>query len=246
MLTRPEHGGDYFTVQLTLADVVAERGNLSRGDATLRYTNLHQRFGLGRAVDRPAAGWVAYARELEALSSFGDRLRWTLDFLDRSPPEAEKPNRFGCFRFDPPDAAGNLRLHFSNQDVSGGTGPLAREKTGVRRRELSAMFSHIREKHPSAREVVGGSWLYNIEAYCRLFPQDYIASRHRPDVVRMDGTSTWGQLLDHHNAVKPEMRAALTERLSTLDPSAPWRSFPLHALRTQAPVEVFYALYDIG
>jgi hypothetical protein len=39
------------------------------------------------------------------------------------------------------------------------------------------MFAHIAEHEPQATTVCGASWLYNCEAYRRLFPPSYTARR---------------------------------------------------------------------
>ena len=38
------------------------------------------------------------------------------------------------------------------------------------------MFWHLRSLVPPTATAVGGSWLYTIEAYCRLFPPGYLAT----------------------------------------------------------------------
>jgi len=63
--------------------------------------------------------------------------------------------------------------------------------------------------------------------------------------VRLRGTSSWDQFLDHREAVKPDLRAAFLRKIETVDIAAPWRSFPLPALRVAAPIELFYDLYEV-
>jgi hypothetical protein len=90
--------------------------------------------------------------------------------------------------------------------------------------------------------VRGGSWLYNLEAYRRLFPEEYAASVFLPDRVRLDGTSSWGQLLNFRGFVKPDVRQALLDNMSRLDVAAPWKVFPMRALGAQSAIEPFYRL----
>ena len=105
------------------------------------------------------------------------------------------------------------------------------------------MFGFIRETWPEAISVQGGSWLYNLEAYRRLFPPAYGELRRPPSgPVRLGGTSSWGQFLDYREAVKPDLRAAFLRNIETLDVDAPWLAFPMPALRTVAPIELFYDL----
>jgi hypothetical protein len=213
------------------------------------YTNLQRRFGLSHGGVGPApAEWLAYVGEMERLSSADQRLGWTKRFYVTAPEDLPPADRrfFGCFGCDPPNEAGAVQIHFSNRDSGGGTGPLNRTKTPRRLAELKTMFGFIRKTWPDARSVQGGSWLYNLEAYRRLFPAAYGDSRRPPpSPVRLGGTSSWGQFLDHREAVKSDLREAFLRNLQTIDVAAPWLAFPLPALRTSAPIELFYELYGI-
>jgi hypothetical protein len=235
---------DYFEIQLLFAARLAERTPLPLSEACLRFTNLHRRFGFGRVTEAgPAAEWLAYADGLDRCGSAAERLDWTVDVFNGSRQEAHSAPRFGCFSFEPPNAEGAVRIHFSNRDSDDGVGPLDRRKMGRRKGDLAQMFGHVRAQHPEARSVLGGSWLYNLEAYCRLFPPQYVASRSEPRFVRLDGGSSWGQLLDFRGWVKPAVRDAFLANLTRLDVTAPWRAFPLRALRAQCGIEHFHRFY---
>lgn len=235
---------DYFEVQLLFAEAMAARTSRPLSEACLTFTNLHRRFGLGRPDGgAPSAGWSRYAAGLEARARHAERLDWTVAVFAAAAPEAGATRRFGCFSYELLSPEPVVRIHFSNRDSEDGVGPLARAKAERRRAELRAMFAHIGAHHPDARSVRGGSWLYNLEAYRRLFPPDYAASAYEPERVRLDGTSSWGQLLDFREAVKPAVRQALLDKLATLDPAAPWKAFPLRALGAWAPIESFHRFY---
>jgi hypothetical protein len=235
----------YFEVQLRVGDRMAELTGAPLGEAYLTFTNLHRRFGFGRAaVHGPAPGWRQYVAGVERCATPAARLDWTVAVFAATRPEPAPDPIFGCFSCDPPTPEGVVRIHFGNHDSADGIGPLDRRKADRRIAELRAMFAHVRQRHPDARTVVGGSWLYNLPAYCRLFPPQYVASRFTPDRVRLDGTSSWGQLLDFRGSVKPEVRAAVLRNLEGIDPAAPWRIFPLQALRAEAPVEAFHRHYE--
>jgi hypothetical protein len=237
----------YFDVQLLFAEVIAERTSRAFSDACLEFTNLHRRFGLGRIEGGAASPeWARYAAGLERCGSRADRLAWTLAFFVDAPPDTGAGRRFGCFSYELMDQARIVRIHFNNRDSEGDVGPLARDKADRRRAELAEMFRFIRGRHPQARTVWGGSWLYNLEAYRRLFPPDYAASVFVPERVRLDGTSSWGQLLDFRGVVKEPVRAALVENIGSLDVAAPWTAFPLRALGARAEVEGFYRFYGVG
>ena len=248
-VARAEALGDYFELQLLFAERLAELGALSLPEAVARYTNFHKRFGLGAIEDGPVSvAWTRYTRALEALGSTQARVTWTKACFAQQP--AEKPpsyrRAFGCFACDPPDEAGVLRIHFVNLDGPDDPGPLSRERIPRRRAELRAMFTFVAEAHPSATQVRGGSWLYNFEAYRRLFPPQYGQSRTpMAGFRRLNGSSSWGQFLDRREAVRPDLRRAFLQNFADLDPAAPWRAFPIQPLITQAPIDLFHAFYQI-
>jgi hypothetical protein len=228
---------------------MAERAAVPLARSLTDYTNLQRRFGLGHGGVGPApAEWLAYVAEMERLSSAEQRLDWTRRFYATAPEDQPPEDRrfFGCFGCDPPNKAAAVQIHFSNRDSADDVGPLNRVKTPRRLAELKAMFGFVRETWLDARPVQGGSWLYNLEAYRRLFPAAYGESRRPPpSPVRLGGTSSWGQFLDHREVVKPDLRDAFLRNLETMDVDAPWRAFPLPALRTSAPVELFHAFYGV-
>ena len=54
--------------------------------------------------------------------------------------------------------------------------PLAIERLGQRFAELATLFEHVKRTLRQPLRVVGASWLYNLDAYRRMFP----ASTWRP------------------------------------------------------------------
>src|SRR4030095_16601207 len=101
--------------------------------------------------------------------------------------------RVGCCGYGRLDGE-RIRLHFRNAETEGHA-PLGIARRDRRIAELRALFEHAkRTAHLSVR-VVGASWLYNLEAYRRLFPPSYLATaRVLPD--RFQRMPLWGQFLD--------------------------------------------------
>lgn len=241
-----ERHRDYFEVQIRFAETLAGREGSTLSDAYLRYTNLHRRFGFGKIeAGEPAAGWRRYAAGLQARTDAGDRLDWTLSVFAEATPAVSGHRQFGCFSCEAPDRDGVVRIHFSNRDGEDAVGPLARVRIDRRMAELREMFGFIGAAYPHARTVRGGSWLYNIDAYRRLFPPAYAASARPPGPVRLDGSSSWGQVLDFRGRVKPEVRSALLGAALTVDLDEPWAAFPWPALAAECPIEAFYAHYGV-
>jgi len=104
-----------------------------------------------------------------------------------------------------------VRLHFSHQDRFG-LGPLSSERIAVRLAELRAKFDHIHETLPEAQQVRGGSWLYNREAYTRLFPPSFGASAE-VDQPHCQFRGLWGQLLRYNLASNEVLVETILERV---------------------------------
>lgn len=237
---------EFFEVQLRFAEIYAGRASRSLSEVCLRYTNLHRRLGFGTANDGvPSTHWGPFADALDRCVTTADRVEWTIASAADANDQANAEGRFGCFRFDTPNAAGVVPIHFGNRDTSDGGGPLAAAKVERRRSELREMFRSVRARYPDAHQVTGSSWLYNISAYRRLFPPEYGASTFEPPQARLNGTSSWGQVLDHRGGVKPDVSRAVLENIRTVDVATPWRAFPLRVLRAEAAIEHFYRFYGV-
>jgi len=209
--------------------------------ALFEYTNFYVRFGLGREFDCEHETWRAY---LAGLRSAADRRDWTYRFYLKDPEATTAPAltaTFGCFSYGF-QSANVVRLHFINADADGQS-PLGVARIERRRAELTAVFKHLKRTVAEDVTVVGISWLYNLDAYRRLFPKVYAASGR---VVRRRFRSMplWGQFLDHRGQVKEALQRrflrsfAAESTLAQLDDC-----FPLQAIAVQAPARQFYECY---
>lgn len=234
----------FFDLQLRFAETVSSLAGLPLAQTVLAYTNFYIRFGLGRDVDPARAGWREY---LAGLQSANDRGEWTYRCYVTRPPGMDSPPvvaTFGCFAYAWLDDD-RIRLHFRNAEPHGRS-PLGIERQGQRRADLAALFEHARRNRQQPRSVVGASWLYNLEAYRRLFPPAYLTTAH---VIhgRFQHMPLWGQFLDRRGELKEPSARRLLERLGrqtsldTLD-----ECFPLQVLRLEAPVREFYDFYGVS
>jgi hypothetical protein len=239
---------DYFDLQLRFAEAVAATAALPLADAVAQCTNFYRRFGLGRLQGMPVSpAWHTYTAQLSTLATHAQRVAWTQAFFVQAPPETLPPGQqpFGCFSCDPPDADGRVRIHFVNRDHDG-ISPLSRTKVETRKQELRALLTYVQHTYADAQAVLGGSWLYHLDAYRRLFPPVYGESRMvLTGMVRFQGSSSWGQLLDHRERVKPVLRAQFLANLPKLDRQRLWEAFPLPTYRAHAPLQAFYEFYQI-
>lgn len=248
---RADRLGPYFEVQLRLARRMAELTGASLGQMTLRFTNLHRRlgFGVNQPGEPPAPAWVDYARALEAEPDHAAQLALSQAVCASNPTERlplPGQTQFGCFACEVPGDDGAVRLHFNNADTDDTGGPLTSAKLERRRSEVAALVRHLREAYPQATTIRGKSWLYNLEAYRRVFPADYGASRAvAPGPLRLNGTSSWGQLIDSRDRIRPDIRDVVLANLDRLDPQAPWLVFPFRVLATEAPIGSFAAAYGL-
>ncbi|MES2937190.1 MAG: hypothetical protein V4864_05890 [Pseudomonadota bacterium] len=232
----------YFDLQLRFAAHYARIARMPLRDAVDSCTNLRRRFGLLEASG--AARWEAFLRGIDGAARHEDVLQWACRFQASCGPEPAPADAFGCFSYAVPQD-GVLRIHFMEPEPRDDTrGPLARACMQERVAELRALFAHARAHRPKAATVLGVSWLYNLDAYKRLFPPEYGASATVPAFpLHLTGSSTWGQVLDHRQQLKPAMRDALLARLGAMTAEAPWRVFPLQALAASCPIARFHAWF---
>jgi hypothetical protein len=232
----------FFDLQLQFADKVAMLSGRPLAHMLFEYTNLYIRFGLGRDFDPAHPTWQEF---LAGLKVARDIREWTYGFYMARPAGGDGPTvqaSIGCFAYARLDA-GRIRLHFRNAEPNERS-PLAAERVGQRMAELAALFEDVNRTARQPLRVVGTSWLYNLEAYRRLFPPSYVVTA-RVSGPRFQHMPLWGQFLDRHGAVKEHVARPFLERLgrqSSLDNLD--RCFPLQALSVEAPVQDFYDFYS--
>jgi len=233
----------FFDLQLRFAQKVARLSGLPLARAILDYTNLYVRFGLGRDFDAAHPTWRQYVAGLQGPD---DRGEWTYRFYLRRPEATVAPATvatFGCFAYAR-SSSDRIRVHFLNVETDGRS-PLAADRIDRRRAELAALFRHVKRARPGPLQVVGASWLYNLDAYRRLFPVAYVASA-RVLARRFRHMPLWGQFLDRRGETREDVTREFLERLERhasvdgLD-----HCFPFQVLTVTAPVEEFYDCYGV-
>ena len=241
---RVRYAKAFFDLQLRFAHTVTTLSGLPLSRVLLEYTNLYIRFGLGRDFDAAHPTWQAY---LAGLNGGPDIREWTYDFYVTRHDAMAGPTvvaTVGCFSYAPLSAE-RIRLHFHNAEAEGHS-PLAIERVSRRMAELAGLFECVkRTSHPPLR-VVGASWLYNLEAYRRLFPVSYVATA-RAIPGRFQHLPLWGQFLDRHGALREKVTREFLDRLqrqSSIDGLD--HCFPFQALSVEAPVQDFYDFYGIS
>lgn len=209
----------FFDLQLQLAHTVTTLSGLPLARALLDYTNLYIRFGLGHDFDPAHPTWRQY---LAGLQDTNDSREWTYRFYLRRPDAMAAPAivaTFGCFSYARL-SGGRIRLHFENAETDGHSS-LGIGRLGQRLADLAALFAHVKRTLRQPLRVVGASWLYNLDAYRRLFPISYLATAHVID-HRFQRMPLWGQFLDRYGEVKENMARPFLERLECQSSLAAW------------------------
>ncbi len=232
----------FFELQLEFAEAVSALSRLPLARTVLEYTNFYIRFGLGRDFDATHPRWQEY---LAGLRDAQDREEWTYRFyMTRpDPPPPGVVAIFGCFSYAWL-SSDRIRLHFQDAERDG-LSPLAKERCDRRLGDLAALFASLRHSFRKPLRVVGASWLYNLRAYRRLFPESYLATAH---VVqhRFRHMPLWGQFVTRYGEVREniasEFRHRLRQQSSLQDLDC---CFPFQVLSLEAPVVEFYDFYGV-
>jgi hypothetical protein len=151
---------------------------------------------------------------------------------------------FGCFSYALLHGD-RIRLHFQNAETEKHAS-LGAACLRQRQADLSALFEHVQQTLGERVQVVGVSWLYNLEAYRRLFPVSYVTTA-RVISDRFQSMPLWGQFLDRYGNLKASMTRPFLESLerqSSIDRLN--ECFPFQVLAVEAPVSVFYDFYGIS
>lgn len=237
-------GQAFFDLQLRFAHRVATLADMPLAQALLDYTNLYVRWGLGRGFDAAHPVWQAYLCGLAPSLAANQEWTWHV-YQGRRAHDVPAPAAasVGCFSYAP-EGPGQIRLHFHNADTSGQS-PLAASRREHRAQELAALFDLVQRNEPPGVRVRGTSWLYQIEAYRRLFPAGYLATAM--PVQRFRNMPLWGQFLDRHGALKPEIAEPFVQRMErAADLHGLTACFALQPLALDAPVEVFWSGHGIA
>ena len=232
----------FFKLQLEFAETVSALTGLPLAHTLLDYTNFYIRFGLGRDFDPTHPRWQQY---LAGLRDEKDRQEWTYRFYSThpDPPPPGVVATFGCFSYAWLSSA-RIRLHFHDAERNG-LSPLSRERRDQRLADLASLFASLKHSVPDSVRVVGASWLYNITAYRRLFPESYLATAHVAQ-HRFRHMPLWGQFVNRYGEVREntacEFRDRLRQQSSLQDLDC---CFPFQVLSLETPVVKFYDFYGV-
>ena len=233
---------EFFELQLRFAARVAELSGASLAETVGTHTNIYVRLGMGQRLDPTHPDWQAY---VSGLTELPDKAEWTHDVHRRRnhlPAGPTPAKTVGCFSYAVV-SDDCVRLHFHT-----GCGliesPLAAAHQRGRQEELAALLSELKGSLGDDVSVIGASWLYNLPAYRRLFPERYTAGLRAVEhpYQRMP---LWGQFLNRDRSVRVDATTRFLARItqaSSLDQLS--SCFPLSVLTTRSPAKWLYE--DLG
>ena len=237
---------EFVAFTLEFAQHVQRIKGLPLDEALLHFTHLYLSFGLPRDFDRLNPVWRAF---VAGFTSPRDLVEWTYTFYLQQQTRVRADAvpidpAFGCFSYVvwPHN---RVRLHFQNVETPDHSA-LSRVHHRQRLAELAAMFRHLRDLLPSNATVVGGSWLYNIEAYRRLFPLAFLATA-QVGANEYQFMAQWGQFLDRHGQIKPTIAGSFLDQIARRATGDSLEDcFPYPVLRLEAPIGPFYEFYGLA
>ncbi len=153
---------------------------------------------------------------------------------------------FGCFRYrflEDEKGNGIVKLHFLNNRTSK-EGPLALSQKEKRLKELKELFEDVKENYPNAKYVQGGSWLYNLESYKRLFPKEY-TNNMKSISPKPQRLVIWGQFINSEWSVKKDMAEEFLSRLGKAKTEKDLEKvFELKEMFPKGDIKYFYDFYS--
>jgi hypothetical protein len=226
-----DYKASFFQLQIDFAKRLAEVTNLEFSQALLDYSPIYRLIGADVAL------WNRY---LEKLASTETQADFTVDFV-RQHYFKPKRDSFGCFAYGLEENNTRLRIHFENIE---GKGALSKERIAARHAEIKAMLTDAVAKYPQLESIRGGSWLYNLEAYRRLFPPSFVAEPYVQE-EEFQFLALWGQCLSGTGEANPQTSAYLLEKATALEADSDVQNcFPYQVLGVLGKVSDFGDFYS--
>jgi len=238
---------EYFRFQFEVADAMADRLQISLAKSVDRYAPFIFRNAF--VYDKDEKMYVK--REGVTPETILDvAYDVYLKKVSTDPVEYRDGHRFGCSSISYNPEEKTAWVHFMNAEYDS-SGPLTSSKLEQRRSEIADALRLLKEEYPDVPTINGHSWLYNLEAYRRLYPKTYTETLRADANERnwTEGTRLWGQFLDSDGKLRTDLAEIFMERLVRLPPDRPLSEIMTPPLMlpmfASAPAEVFYEEYGI-
>ena len=227
----------FFAVQAAFADRWTAVAGIPLADAALATTTwYHQVGGFGRDFDAAHLGWRTLTTQLAIADDAAGLLHATARATARATASPSASASVLGFAWNAEEF--EIRLTF-RCDRPGNVSPLASSELATRRAELRELVELALREHPDARWIRGRSWLYDLEAYRRIFPSAFIRELTRlpPDLQFL---ACWGQLLDRFGRVRADLAERfLTDVAAAATTDALEAAFPHPMLETRMDAHAF-------
>jgi hypothetical protein len=246
----------YFTVQLEYAKKAACISNIDLKQALMEFTSFWRRIHNPLVLKKNNSEWSfdSQTPQWQELCTRinkdepADRIAHEIYIRNDNGSEAGK-QYFGCFRYDSiSELKSNQRvvkIHFKNRDKSR-HGPLSKEREKARIQDLKKMFEHISKNYREATVVSGGSWLYNLNSYKRLFPKSFILNMKVEEIPFPRTSGIWGQFIDSNGEVNEKIEYCFTNKVRAAQSiESLLQCFEFKILFASAAVEDFYNHFGI-
>lgn len=231
---------EYLQLQLDFAERAQVVTDKPIEECLLNYTSFYKTFIPDWDFSPENPLWIEFVNEFK---NTVDKTEVITKLYKTREPVQLTEKYFGCFSYKYVPKKKTIFTHFKNNGEEDGV--LSKERKEARFQELKEMFSEIKEKHPEVEKVSGFSWLYNIEAYKRLFPKEYIEN---PNVIKgwFKTLAIWGQFVDRNLNVREDVISKFKECIKTKNSIEELENcFPYKILQPKCDIIHFYKFFNI-
>jgi hypothetical protein len=230
---------EFFGLQLEFAEHISFITGISLGETLLEYTSLYKAFKITDWEFNPRnSAWKDF---VDKLDTSDDKLETIYQYYLENKTNEPSKKLFGCFNYNFEEKENYIQLHFSGNNNE----PLSIQNVEIRKAELKEMFQDIKKNHLNVLTVPGFSWLYNLDSYKRLFPQEYIENTKVKDGW-FKTLAIWGQFIDYKGNLKMDTVSKFkTYFYQKKSLSEVLKCFQYYVLEPEAEIGVFYNFFGI-
>lgn len=232
---------EFIQLQFIFADKVSKILGVSFQKALFDYTSMPIRVGVPFSdLNEKNQNWKSIVENISTKEDYEKAYEIHYKRMKDAPPMRMQ---YGCFSFDYLPDEKLVKLHFANNDKAD-PDVLSDANQPKRREELRSLLAHIKNEHPEAEEIISSSWLYNIEKFKRLFPNEFFENT----TVQWDFRSLgiWGQFIDKYGRIKTEVLNEFIIKASQCNSLDELKAaFSLKDLKCWSSITCFYNKYFV-
>lgn len=232
---------DFFKLQIEFAHLLATKRDDTFEQMLFQYTSLYVRslgFSDTNLPSQTNPEWVKIMESLPVTpEEQTDYFYQKYLTFEKSKPATSEPRPYGCFGYVYHEATNQYELHFETVDPQGN---LAKDRVEVRKTELKTMFEAIKKENKDSATFFVRTWMLNIEAFNRLFPEEFIRTKKMWDVTTAQDNAHWGQFLDRFGTMRKELAEELLANVQNESHDEINLYFPLPALKAEILVSKLY------